>query len=921
MTVSTFRKAFVLALSVLLLLSASHAALAEVKDEAPGDLKKSWASGTLQEWWTNGWIHGYPDGTFRPDSNNSRAEFISLVNRALGLSVQGDISFRDIGQKHWARDAIAIAYRAGYVKGYEDGTIRPDQDVSREEVAFMVYTLLQLEGGKSDVSRFRDAASFPKWSKTAIGSLAAEGIMSGYPDGMFRPGNKITRAEAVVALNNAMRYAATERTKAYAQPGEFGSASGIPLIVGNVVIQSSGVTLQNMLILGDLGIQGTGTSGEVNLKNVVVRGKTLISGGASQVGVDDSTLGYMNVCMTNSSVRIVATGRTQVGPTALCSSAVLEEMQLTGDGFGEVILSADMAKGSTAELRGAFDTVTVNASGVKLRLEQGSIQNAAFGPGSSGSSGRVAPETSIARLVLDSDVSISGQGTIEAATLNAGAGGTTFERKPGQVDGAEKNGAIFPPSGEQPDSSPPLFEAGYPKWLAGFETSALVMVKANKHGRVYAVAALPSDPPPNSLQVKAGQTGNGSPAISTAKSVLSANTEMGISVNGLTTGTDYALYVVAEDNIGNMQTTPAAGMVKTSGLAPLKFVTSSLPNGQVGTAYAPVTIESSGGVGTRTYSVAGGALPVGMAFTSKGVFSGTPTVAGSYTFALRVTDDQSTFANQSFTVVIDPPAPLKFNTTSLPNGKVGTAYTPVTIESSGGVGTRTYSVAGGALPVGMAFTSKGVFSGIPTVAGSYSFTLRVTDDQSTYTDQSFIVVIAPPAPLKFITTSLPNGKVGTAYAPVTIESSGGVGTRTYAVAGGALPVGMAFSSSGVFFGTPTKAGSYTFTLRVTDDLSTFANQSFTIVIDPPPPLKFDTTSLPNGKVGTAYAPVTIESSGGVGNRTYSVAGGALPVGMAFSSSGMFYGTPTKAGTYTFTLGVTDDQPVNASQSFTVVVYP
>ncbi|RKN85764.1 hypothetical protein D7M11_05340 [Paenibacillus ginsengarvi] len=183
--------------------------------------------------------------------------------------------------------------------------------------------------------------------------------------------------------------------------------------------------------------------------------------------------------------------------------------------------------------------------------------------------------------------------------------------------------------------------------------------------------------------------------------------------------------------------------------------------------------------------------------------------------------------------MIEPPEPLKFGTTSLPSGKVGVTYAPVTIESSGGIGKRTYSLVSGALPVGMALTSSGVFSGAPTVAGSYTFTVRVTDDQSATANQSFTVVIEPPEPLKFGTTSLPSGKVGVTYAPVTIESSGGFGKRTYSLVSGALPPGMAFSSSGIFSGKPSVAGSYTFTVRVTDGQPASANQTFTVVVSPP----------------------------------------------------------------------------------------
>ncbi|RAV10936.1 S-layer homology domain-containing protein [Paenibacillus contaminans] len=109
------RKAMVMALSMFLIFSSFHAAFAEMeietetKAEAPADLKTSWASKALQEWWTKEWIHGYPDGTFRPDSNITRAEFMTLVNQVLGLSAKADLSFRDLPTDNWAFDQIAIA--------------------------------------------------------------------------------------------------------------------------------------------------------------------------------------------------------------------------------------------------------------------------------------------------------------------------------------------------------------------------------------------------------------------------------------------------------------------------------------------------------------------------------------------------------------------------------------------------------------------------------------------------------------------------------------------------------------------------------------------------------------------------------------------------------------------------------------------
>ncbi|TDF95427.1 putative Ig domain-containing protein [Paenibacillus piri] len=923
------RRALVVTLSMCLILASFHAVLAEVKEEIPADLKSSWASNVLQEWWANEWIRGYPDETFRPDTNISRAEFITLVNRVLGLSVHADISFPDLHPGDWTYGQIAIALHAGYVKGYEDGTVRPNSAVSREEVAFMVNTLLQLDLGGNDVSKFKDAAGFAGWSKASIGALAVEGILTGYPDGMFRPENKITRAEAVVVLNNAMQYAKKVRTKTYDKTGVYGTASGVPSIVGSVTAASSGITLQNMLILGDFIIDGADVDGNVTLQNVIVRGKTYVYSGVSRVSIVDSSLDSLQVCMKNGSVRIAAEGRTDIHRTALCSSAALEERLSTGGGFHEVSLAKEMPRGSVAELMGAFESVAVDASGVKLQLEQGTFQTVTYGSDSGGSNGAVGKDATISHLVLDSVVSISGLGTIDTATLNSGAAGSSFERKPGKIDGSQASSIVVLPGDGgggvkvkvPSDTTPPKFWPTYPKWAAESETTVQVLSKADEQGRLYAIAVLPNEPSPTADQVKAGKNSSGGNAISFSQSPFAANDEIVLQLIGLTAGTDYDLYVVAEDSSGNIQSSPTKGSVKTSGVAPLKFVTTSLPSGKVGAAYTALTIETSGGIGTRTYSLKSGSLPVGMAFSSMGIFSGTPTTAGTYSFTLRVSDNQGASAEQAFSVVIDPPEPLKFVTTSLPSGKVGVAYTALTIETSGGIGTRTYSLKGGSLPVGMAFSSMGIFSGTPTTAGTYSFILRVSDSQSASAEQAFSVVIDPPEPLKFVTTSLPSGKAGVAYAALTIETSGGIGTRTYSLKGGLLPVGMAFSSMGIFSGTPTTAGTYSFILRVSDNQGASAEQAFSVVIDPPEPLKFVTTSLPSGKAGVAYAALTIETSGGIGTRTYSLKGGFLPVGMAFSSMGIFSGTPTTPGTYSFTLRVSDNQGASAEQALSVVIDP
>src|SRR5665648_330704 len=171
------------------------------------DISGHWAQTTIQSWVDNGLIKGYPDGTFKPDNNITRAEFISLVNRAFGYTETAPISFTDVDQNAWYVSAIAVAVKAGYISGYPDGTMRPDNPISREEAATIIMKINKLEANPSAANTFTDAASLT-WSKGAVGAVFAADLMIEYPDGSFGPQNYIKRGEAMVALDRAMKYVA-----------------------------------------------------------------------------------------------------------------------------------------------------------------------------------------------------------------------------------------------------------------------------------------------------------------------------------------------------------------------------------------------------------------------------------------------------------------------------------------------------------------------------------------------------------------------------------------------------------------------------------------------------------------------------------------------------------------------------------------
>ena len=115
-------------------------------------------------------ILGYEDGTFRPDDPITRAEFATIATRFDDLSPASGIVFNDVLEGHWAIDYIQSAYAAGWVGGYEDGTYRPEQNISRAEVVKIVNTMLKRlpEATPDDLENPYTDIEAPHWAYTHI---------------------------------------------------------------------------------------------------------------------------------------------------------------------------------------------------------------------------------------------------------------------------------------------------------------------------------------------------------------------------------------------------------------------------------------------------------------------------------------------------------------------------------------------------------------------------------------------------------------------------------------------------------------------------------------------------------------------------------------------------------------------------------
>ena len=150
------------------------------------------------------YIMGYPDGTVQPKGEITRAEACTIFFRLLTESSRDYYfartnDYSDVNRGDWFNNAISTLSNAGIVTGYNDGTFRPNQPITRGEMAKIIANFANLNKGTKS---FTDLSGH--WSKTYVELAAGNGWIAGYPDGSFRPDQKITRAETVTMINRVL---------------------------------------------------------------------------------------------------------------------------------------------------------------------------------------------------------------------------------------------------------------------------------------------------------------------------------------------------------------------------------------------------------------------------------------------------------------------------------------------------------------------------------------------------------------------------------------------------------------------------------------------------------------------------------------------------------------------------------------------
>ena len=367
---NNFRKFFAVLLSLTMMLSMKVALFADLTD-----VSSHWAKDEIQYLTVKGVVGGYSDGEFKPDKTITRAEFFKMLNKIFGYSNKAQVSFDDVKDTDWYYEEIQKAVEAGYVSGYPDNTIRPNEEITRQEVAKVIALAFGLNYESSNFFHlFEDDDQMASWARPYIGALYNKGFVSGYQDGTYRPENNLTRGEAAKILSNAAGVL-------YNIPGTY-----VKNAEGNVIVNTTDITLKDMTIKGDLYLtEGIG-EGNVTLDGITVEGTTFIRGGGeNSIHIKNSSLKDVSVAKTKKNVRVVVSGEKSIQNLIMDEKTivVIEEgvtihnLHIKGQGRIELAKGATieklavnspkveiMAKGIIGNLQANVD-VTVNDKKIK----------------------------------------------------------------------------------------------------------------------------------------------------------------------------------------------------------------------------------------------------------------------------------------------------------------------------------------------------------------------------------------------------------------------------------------------------------------------------------------------------------------------------------------------------------------------------
>jgi Putative Ig domain len=293
----------------------------------------------------------------------------------------------------------------------------------------------------------------------------------------------------------------------------------------------------------------------------------------------------------------------------------------------------------------------------------------------------------------------------------------------------------------------------------------------------------------------------------------------------------------------------------------------------------------------------------------------------AYAYRVRAFNSSgiSSYTNDAPVITPSTPSALSIGTTELPDATTGVAYSR-TLAAIGGRPEFTWFIDSGALPPGLSMGQSGSISGTPSTAGTFNFVAKVIDSNTNSATRALTLIVRSAAPLTITVNQLPRGSVGSPYSQ-NMGASGGQTPYIWSISSGNLPEGLTLNQSGIISGTPERAVSTSFVLRLTDAVNTSVTATLSLTINPAVTLlSIETLSLADGVVGQEYSQ-TLRAAGGSSPYRWDFKSGKLPEGLALSESGVISGTPATPGEVSFEIRATDQSGQSVASQLSIDIDP
>lgn len=328
-------------------------------------------------------------GNYTPEAAVTRWEFMRYINRAFDFTEKASISYSDVQTSDPYYETIQIAVKHGYINGTGNNKMSPEGILTREQAATILGRLHKYApaASASKLDVFTDKSRISSYATSYVAEAVSQGYINGYTDGTFKPQGNLKRGEIAKILYFYLGSSLGESGKQYTSADFNGDTKNVTI--------SAACTLSDATVNGNLYITEDVLSGNVNLNNVTVKGDIIVGGGNVTLdGVNAMSLVVSNPM--GSKPTVIATGSTNIGTAEVQSSASLAESGLSANA-------------------GGFSDISVTGEGTNLSLDAAVWDVSTKAASTIVTTG----STTISELTADAKTTVTGNGSIQTAKLNA----------------------------------------------------------------------------------------------------------------------------------------------------------------------------------------------------------------------------------------------------------------------------------------------------------------------------------------------------------------------------------------------------------------------------------------------------------------------------------------------------------------------